>query len=362
MYKKIIRPILFKFSPERIHVFTLWLLGVMAKVPYFRRIVRMIFRKDYPDLHRNVFGIDFPNPVGLAGGMDKNGERYNEMSDFGFGFVEIGSLTPRPQDGNPKPRVFRVPQDQAIVNRMGINNKGVINAISHLKSSHPEVIVAANIAKNSTSEDEIIVRDYETAFSLLYDFVDMFVLNFSCPNVEGLTSLQDVSFLSDIVDKLIEDRISMEVYKPILLKVSPDLPPDGVGKIVDYALASGIDGIVCGNTTKSRDGLTISNQEIGDLGAGGMSGLPLYKKNLALVKLVAEKSRGRLPIVGVGGIMTPEQAKEMLDAGASLIEVFSGFVFNGPGFVKDILKHLHQANKASEIPVAAPTEDAGVQV
>ena len=270
------------------------------------------------------------------------------MANFGFGFVEIGSLTPKPQDGNPKPRCWRIPGDKAIINRFGINNKGVKNAVEHLKKNRPEVIVAANISKNTSSINEEATKDYETSFGLLYDFVDMFVVNVSCPNVVGLTALQDISFLSDIVDRLLDLRMLYDTYKPILLKVSPDLAHQQLDDIIDYCLRSGIDGIVAGNTTRSREGLeSISKEAIEAIGNGGMSGAPVHKKNLELVRYIHEKSQGRLPIVGVGGIMSPEDAKEMLDAGASLIEIYSGFIFEGPGLVKRIIKYLENALKTT---------------
>ena len=200
MYKHILKPILFRFNPETAHNMIMSTLTFMRYVPFARSIMRSMYKKESPQLAREVFGLNFPNPVGLAGGLDKNGEHYNDLANFGFGFVEIGSLTPKPQDGNPKPRCFRVPQDRAIINRFGINNKGVKNAVEHLRKDRPEVIVAANISKNTTSINEDAAKDYETSFALMYDFVDMFVVNVSCPNVVGLTALQDISFLSDIVD------------------------------------------------------------------------------------------------------------------------------------------------------------------
>ena len=263
------------------------------------------------------------------------------MANFGFGFVEIGSLTPKPQDGNPKPRCFRVPGDKAIINRFGINNKGVKNAVEHLKKERPEVIVAANISKNTTSINEDAAKDYETSFALLYDFVDMFVVNVSCPNVVGLTALQDISFLSDIVDRLLDLRMYYDEYRPILLKVSPDLAHEQLEEIVEYCLRSGIDGIVAGNTTRSREGLTsISAEKIEAIGAGGMSGAPVHKKNVELVKFIHKVSEGKLPIIGVGGIMSGADAQEMIDAGASLVEIYSGFIYEGPSLVKKIIKHL----------------------
>lgn len=343
MYKHFLRPILFRFNAETAHNLTFKGLSALRHIPFARSIVRAIYRKDSPSLEKEVFGLRFPNPVGLAGGLDKNGEYYNDMGNFGFGFVEIGSLTPKPQDGNPKPRCFRVIGDRAIINRFGINNKGVKNAVEHLKKERPDVLVAANISKNTTSINEEAAKDYETAFALLYDFVDMFVVNISCPNVVGLTALQDITFLSDIVDKLLSLRMYYDEYRPILLKVSPDLSHQQLDEIIDYCLRSGIDGIVAGNTTRSRDGLTsITSEKIEEIGNGGLSGAPLHKKNVELVRYVHEKSGGHLPIIGVGGIMSPEDAKEMLDAGASLIEIYSGFIYEGPALVKNIIKHLEE--------------------
>ena len=346
MYKHFLKPILFRFNPETAHNLLFSGLAFLRHVPFARSIIRAIYKKESPSLAREVFGINFPNPVGLAGGLDKNGEFYNDMANFGFGFVEIGSLTPLPQDGNAKPRCFRVPGDKAIINRFGINNKGVKNAVEHLKKNRPEVIVAANISKNTTSINEDAAKDYEKAFGLLYDFVDMFVVNVSCPNVVGLTALQDISFLSEIVDKLLELRMYFDTYRPILLKVSPDLSHQQLDEIIEYCLRSGIDGLVAGNTTRSRDGLTsISKERIEEIGNGGMSGAPLHQKNLELVRYVHTKSEGKLPIIGVGGIMSPEQAKAMLDAGASLVEIYTGFVYEGPALIKNIIKYLETAGK-----------------
>lgn len=346
MYKHLLKPILFRFNPETAHNLLFSALSFLRYIPFSRSIIRAIYRRESPKLEKEVFGIKFPNPVGLAGGLDKNGEYYNDMANFGFGFVEIGSLTPLPQDGNAKPRCFRVPGDKAIINRFGINNKGVKNAVEHLKKCRPEVIVAANISKNTTSINEDAAKDYEKAFGLLYDFVDMFVVNISCPNVVGLTALQDISFLSEIVDKLLDLRMYFDDYRPILLKVSPDLSHQQLDEIIDYCLRSGIDGIVAGNTTRSREGLTsISKEKIEEIGNGGMSGAPLHEKNLDLVRYVHTRSEGKLPIIGVGGIMSGEQAKAMLDAGASLVEIYSGFIYEGPALVKNIIKHLESAQK-----------------
>ena len=345
MYKHFLKPILFRINPETSHNMIMSSLTLLRHIPFGRAILRSTCSKETPSLEKEVFGITFPNPVGLAGGLDKNGEHYNDLANCGFGFVEIGSLTPKPQDGNPKPRCFRIPQDRAIINRFGINNKGVKNAVEHLKRDRPNVIVAANISKNTTSINEDAAKDYETSFALLYDFVDMFVVNVSCPNVVGLTALQDISFLSDIVDRLLDLRRYYDTYRPILLKVSPDLSTEQLDDIIDYCLRSGIDGIVAGNTTRSRDGLTIDPKKIEEIGNGGMSGAPVHKKNLELVRYIHKKSEGRLPIIGVGGIMSGEEAKAMMDAGASLVEIYSGFIYEGPGLIKKILTHLENCIK-----------------
>ena len=341
MYKLLIRPLLFCLSPERVHRLTFRLLRIARKIPFCASLFKLLYRCKTPSLRRELWGLDFPNPVGLAAGIDKNGEYYNEISWFGFSFVEIGSLTPEPQDGNPRPRLFRLPKDKALINRMGINNKGVSYAIERIKQDHPKTIICASIAKNTTSASEgDIIGDYTKSFSLLYDFVDMFTVNVSCPNVEGLQHLQDVSYLSDVVDPLLDMRICYDSYRPILVKVSPDIPLEELDEILDYCMMSGVDGVVAGNTTTSREGLVTPKDKVDKIGKGGLSGAPLFEKSLALVKHIHEHTFGRLPIVGVGGIMGPEQARQMLDAGASLIEICTGFIYEGPGAVKKILKGL----------------------
>ena len=346
MYKLLIRPILFRLNAERAHNLTLAILSGFKRSRLLSALLRLLYKRSTPLLEKEVFGMQFPNPVGLAAGIDKNGEHYNAFSDIGFGFVEIGSLTPKPQKGNPKPRLFRLVKDKAIINRMGINNKGVSNAISEIQKHRPRTILVANIAKNTVSKnDDEVKADYEKAFSLMYDFVDMFTVNVSCPNVVGLQSLQDVSFLSDIMDPILDLRLCYETYKPILVKVSPDIDFQQLDEILDWCMLSGIDGIVAGNTTKGREGLTTGRKTVEHIGEGGLSGAPLFPRTKAVVSHIREYTKGRLGIIGVGGIMTPPQAKELLKAGADLIEVATGFVYEGPSFVKRILKYL-QINKS----------------
>ena len=356
MYKLFIRPVLFLFNPERAHKIIFSLLKFSGHIPGLQALLRLIYRVKTPTLERNLFGLHFKNPVGIAGGLDKNAECYNELACFGFSFIEIGSLTPKAQAGNPKPRSFRLVKDNALINRMGINNLGVRNAIDNLRSNPPRnVIIAANISKNSTTSNEDAAEDYEKALTLMYDFADMTVLNISCPNVKDLTELQDIEMLSNIIDKLITIRKFNEEYHPILLKLSPDIPLEQIDEIIDLVQISGIDGIVATNTTRSREGLVTPYEDVTNIGEGGLSGAPIFEKSLRMVKYIHNRTKGSIPIIGVGGIMTPEQAQEMLDAGASLIEVYTGFIYNGPGYVKKILKHLRSVDK--ERSQAAITEN-----
>lgn len=339
MYK-LIRPVLFLFSPERIHGIVMSMLRVVNYIPFSGHLMRMIFNYQNPKLEREVFGIKFKNPVGLAAGFDKNGDAYNLMANLGFSFVEIGSLTPEPQGGNPKPRCFRLPKDQAMINRMGINNNGVKYAVEYIKNHKPNCIIGGNLSKNSTVSNEDAPKDYEKSFALLYDFVDYFVLNVSCPNVKNLDKLQNINSLSEIIDRLLTLRRYYDDYRPILLKVSPDIEQKHLDEIIDLVLVSGLDGVIATNTTRSREHLTTDKESVAAIGDGGMSGAPLFEKSLSFVKYIHQRTNGQLPIIAVGGIMSPEKAKAMLDAGASLIQVYSGFIYNGPAFVKEINKYL----------------------
>ncbi|NLX41228.1 MAG: quinone-dependent dihydroorotate dehydrogenase [Bacteroidales bacterium] len=346
MYKFLIRPFLFLFNPERAHKIIFSLLRFSRHIPGLLPLIRLTYRVKTPTLERNLFGLNFKNPVGIAGGLDKNAECYNELACFGFSFIEIGSLTPKPQIGNPKPRCFRLVKDNAIINRMGINNFGVRNAIDNLRKHPPrDVIIAANISKNATTSNEEAADDYEKALTLMYDFADMTVLNISCPNVKDLTELQDIEMLSNILDRIITMRKFNDEYHPILLKLSPDIPFEQIDEIIDLVQKTGIDGIVATNTTRSREGLATQYDDVKNIGDGGLSGAPLFEKSLKMVRYIHDKTGGSIPIIGVGGIMTPEQAREMLDAGASLIEVYTGFIYNGPGYIKKILKHLRNVEK-----------------
>ncbi len=343
MYK-LIRPILFAFSGENAHKLTMAFLRFIRYIPLASTFVRWIFSYRNPSLQRDVFGLTFKNPLGFAAGFDKNGDYYNDIANFGFSFVEIGSITPEAQPGNPKPRIFRLPEDEAIINRMGINNNGVKYAVEQIRKKKPNVLIGGNIAKGALTPNESAASDYERSFSMLYDFVDYFVINVSCPNVKTISELQNIDFLSDIIDKLLTLRRYFDDYRPILLKVSPDINKEQLDEILDLMLISGLDGIVATNTTTDRIGLKTDANKVKEIGEGGLSGAPLFNKSLEMIQYIHEKTNGILPIIGVGGIMTPSQAKQMLDAGASLIQIYTGFIYNGPSFSKKILKYLAREN------------------
>lgn len=336
----LIRLLLFKFKPETAHNILRKFLILNRYIPGLSLVIRFLYTYKSPRLEKKVFGLKFSNPIGLAAGFDKNGEIYNELANFGFGFIEIGSLTPKEQLGNPKPRVFRLPQEKAIINRMGLNNRGIKNAIENLKKRAPKILIAGNISKSNTTNLKDAAKDYEKAFASLYDYVDFFVINVSCPNVKDLTSLQDINALSEIIDRLTTLRKYLDDYRPILLKISPDLDIEHLDEIIDLIQISGLDGIVATNTTTSRENLITNQEIIKSIGSGGLSGTPLYNKSLNIIKYINKKSNGHLPIIGVGGIMSGEDAIAMLDAGASLVQIYSGFIYKGPGLIKRILKKI----------------------
>lgn len=340
---KILKPLLFTFSPETAHRIIVNLLVLARYLPFSGKIIRMLFQYKNPKLEKEVMGLKFDNPVGLAAGFDKNGNIYNDMANFGFGFIEIGSLTPFEQIGNPKPRIFRLPEDNALINRMGINNKGVRHAVLSLENNKPRVIIGGNISKCSATPNESAAEDYEKSFAQLYDFVDYFTINVSCPNVKGLTQLQNISMLSEIVDRLTALRRFYDNYRPILLKVSPDLTNEQLDEVVELILISGLDGVVTTNTTLKRENLVSDPEMVKSIGEGGLSGAPLFERTIEVIRYINKKTNGVLPIIGSGGITTADRAKEMLEAGASLVQIYTGFIYNGPGFVKQILKTL--ANK-----------------
>ncbi|MCD7962565.1 MAG: quinone-dependent dihydroorotate dehydrogenase [Rikenellaceae bacterium] len=340
MYNKIIRPLLFKISPEKIHHIIVDLLKFGHYIPGCRPILRSMFAIKDKNLEREVFGIKFPNPVGLAAGFDKNAEVYEELNAMGFGFVEVGTVTPKAQPGNPKPRLFRLPKDSALINRMGFNNKGVESMAKNLRKKKCHMVIGGNLGKNTTTPNEKAPADYLKDFRLLYDSVDYFVVNISCPNITNLRKLQDKDNIKDILTGLTEFRRGQSNYRPILLKISPDLTFEQIDDTIEVIKKCGIDGIVATNTTTSRAGLITDSDTVANLGNGGLSGKPLTERSIEIVRYISQKTGGTFPIIGVGGIMSEDDAVAMLEAGASLIQVYTGFIYNGPKFVRDICKRL----------------------
>ena len=335
MYKQLIRPILFWFDPEKVHYFTFSLIRFLSKIPGISSLFRVIYEVNDPRLEREVFGLKFKNPVGLAAGFDKDAKLYNELSNFGFGFIEIGTLTPKGQEGNPKTRLFRLKEDSAIINRMGFNNGGVQEAVERLKSN-TSVLIGGNIGKNKLTPNELATSDYEICFDALYDYVDYFVVNVSSPNTLNLRELQEKEPLKQLLQTLQNKNLARPKQKPILLKIAPDLTNEQLVDIIKIVTATKIAGVIATNTTISREGLQSENK----LETGGLSGKPLTKRATEVIRFLAEKSNRSFPIIGVGGIHSPEDAIEKLEAGASLIQLYTGFIYEGPALIKKINKAI----------------------
>lgn len=347
LYNSILKRILFRLSPEVARSYALVVLRTLKRLPLGSKLLNLLYNHRSENLKTMVFGMEFKNPVGLAAGLDPDGQFCNELSGLGFSFVDIGSITPLPEEGNPRPRFFPLMQDKALINHVGLSNKGVFQAIENLKKNKSRAILSANIAHNSSSKTlEAIKEDYCKAFSMLYDFADMFTVNISFNGDCSLARHADGP--ETILDALLDIRICYDTYKPILVKVSPDMPVDELDKLLKYCMLSGIDGIVAGNATASRDALQTSPDRLNRIGYGLLSGAPLFERNLALVKHVVEYTNDRLPVIACGGIMSPEQAQKMLDAGAALIEILTGVIFEGPGLIKRILKHLEKVKPTAE--------------
>lgn len=330
----ILKRILFLFDPEKIHHLTFSLIKTALKVPGMKSIWKKRFVIEDKKLERELFGIKFKNPVGLAAGFDKNGVLFNELEYCGFGFIEVGTVTPKPQEGNPKKRLFRLIEDKAIINRMGFNNEGVDELVKRLKEKNTELIIGGNIGKNKDTPNEEAVNDYVICFNALYQHVDYFVVNVSSPNTPNLRELQDKAPLTALLNTLKELNATKEIQRPILLKIAPDLTNEQLDDIVDIVADTKIEGVIATNTTIDRSGL--KTQNLDEIGAGGLSGKPLTKRSTEVIRHLHQKSNGSFPIIGVGGIHTPEDAIEKLDAGASLIQVYTGFIYEGPKMVRKI--------------------------
>lgn len=337
MYKLLFKPIAFLFSPERAHHLTLVGLKIVLAIPLLSHLFRAYYSVEDDRLHRNVFGLSFKNPVGLAAGFDKDGQHYHAMSALGFGFIELGTVTPVGQIGNPQPRLFRLPTDEALINRMGFNNEGMEALVSRLKTNRPKnLIIGGNIGKNKNTPNESAHLDYEKCFQALFPYVDYFVVNVSSPNTPNLRDLQEKEPLTRLLSLLQDLNNAKTNPKPILLKIAPDLTDGQLDDIVDIARDTKISGVIATNTTISRENLNTSPNEISQIGMGGLSGQPVKERSTEVIRYLNQKSNGQLKIIGVGGIGSAKDAIEKIAAGASLVQVYSGLVYEGPGLVKRI--------------------------
>lgn len=346
-YRAVIRPVLFRIDPEKVHHIVSYSLKLAFRIPGMNWLSRKIFTVEHPLLERELFGLKFPNPVGVAAGFDKNATLFHELSNLGFGFVEVGTVTPKPQPGNPKPRLFRLPDDGGLINRMGFNNLGLRHAVEQLKQRGRKgqtVLIGGNLGKNTLTPNAKAVDDYACLFEGMFDWVDYFVVNVSCPNITDLRELQNQESLMEILVRLQGINHKKKNPKPILLKVSPDLNMQQLDEVIDLVEKTKIDGVVAVNTTVTRHLLKTSVSQVQEIGRGGLSGKPLSQRALEVVRYLSEKSGKAFPIIGVGGIFTAEDAIAMLDAGADLVQVYTGFIYEGPFLARRINKALLKKN------------------
>lgn len=340
MYKSIIRPLFFLFDPEKIHHFTFSFIKVISKIPGIAFIFKTLYQVNDVRLERNLFGLTFKNSVGLAAGFDKNAVLYNELASFGFGFIEIGTVTPTAQEGNPKKRVFRLKADNALINRMGFNNEGVEEAVKQLKNNKGKVLIGGNIGKNTATMPDNYTEDYVACFKELHPYVDYFVLNVSCPNVSSHAKLTDKDYLFELISRVQVENRTFEKQKPILLKIAPDLNIAQLDEIIELIAETKIDGVIASNTSINRNGLKASNKTLEDIGNGGLSGKPIRDRSTKVIKYLSEKSNKAFPIIGVGGIHSAKDALDKLDAGADLVQIYTGFIYEGPSLIKKINKAI----------------------
>lgn len=345
VYKILIKPFLFLFPAEKAHHLTIFLLKSVLAIPIISHLFKWNFAVNDDRLKRKVFGLEFNNPVGLAAGFDKDGKCFKAMSSLGFGFIEVGTVTPKAQDGNPQPRLFRLPQDEALINRMGFNNAGMDALVSRLKNTKlPNVIIGGNIGKNKVTPNEAASDDYAKCFEALFPYVDYFVVNVSSPNTPNLRALQDREPLTKLLSLLQSMNHQKANPKPILLKIAPDLSDSQLDDIIEIVSETKIEGVIATNTTISRADLKATKDRITAIGNGGLSGQPVRHRSTEVIRYLHKKSNGQLTIIGVGGIASPEDAIEKLKAGASLIQVYSGLVYEGPSLIKRINKALITAD------------------
>lgn len=341
VYKTLIKPFLFLFSPEKAHHFTIFLLKLTLSIPIINWIFKSLYRLEDDRLKRNLFGLDFKNPVGLAAGFDKEGKYFEAMSHLGFGFIEIGTVTPKGQAGNPQPRLFRLPKDEALINRMGFNNEGLDALVERLKKGRPKnLIIGGNIGKNKVTPNEEATQDYVLCFEKLFPLVDYFVVNVSSPNTPNLRELQEKEPLTKLLSTLQSLNQKKNKPKPILLKIAPDLTNSQLNDIIDIVQDTKIDGVIATNTTISRADLNENVDRIEKIGNGGLSGKPVRQRSTEVIRYLNERSNGQLCIIGVGGIASAEDAIEKLKAGASLVQIYTGLIYEGPSLIKRINKVL----------------------
>jgi dihydroorotate dehydrogenase len=333
---KLIRSILFLFDPEKIHYKTMGLIRFVLRVPGMKQLWDKKYRVRDPKLVRTVFGLRFENPVGLAAGFDKNAAMYNDLAYCGFGFIEIGTITPKGQPGNEKPRLFRLKEDEAIINRMGFNNAGLESAIENLKKRDTDIIIGGNIGKNKVTPNENANDDYVQSFEALFEYVDYFVVNVSSPNTPNLRELQEKEPLTKLLRTLQDSNAKKAARKPILLKIAPDLTNAQLDDIIAIVNDVKLDGVIATNTTISRDGLKTPKEKVEAIGAGGLSGKPVRERSTEVIRYLSETSKKAFPIIGVGGIHSAADALEKLEAGADLVQLYTGFVYEGPQLVRDI--------------------------
>jgi dihydroorotate dehydrogenase len=343
VYKLIIRPFLFLFDPEKVHYFIFSLIRILCKFPFVPSTFRNLYQVNDKKLARTLFGLHFTNPVGLAAGFDKNAVLYNELANFGFGFIEIGTVTPEAQIGNPKKRLFRLKDDKGIINRMGFNNDGVEAVIKNLKKNKHKVIIGGNIGKNTDTPPDEYTQDYLEVFKELHPFVDYFVLNVSCPNVGSHAKLNDKKYLLELITSCQNQNNLFQIKKPILLKIAPDLNNAQLDEIIELVAETKIDGVIASNTSTTRDNLKVSKERLTEIGYGGVSGQPIKNQSTKVIKYLAEHSNKSFPIIGVGGIHSAEDALEKLNAGADLVQIYTGFIYEGPGLIKEINKAILNA-------------------
>lgn len=337
LYKLLLKPLLFLLQAEKAHYFTVSLLKFTLAVPLIGGLFRAWYRTEDKRLERELLGLKFKNPVGLAAGFDKDGKAFRAMSALGFGFIEVGTVTPVAQAGNPKPRLFRLPEDRALLNRMGFNNAGTEAMTRRLHGDRPDgLIIGGNIGKNKNTPNEQANEDYNKCFNTLFPYVDYFVVNVSSPNTPGLRALQDKEPLTKILSELQQINHAKPQAKPILLKIAPDLTNEQLDDIIEIVENTGIAGIIAANTTINRADLTTAPATVTAMGNGGVSGQPVRRRSTEVIRYLHKKSDGKIVIIGVGGIASAEDALEKLNAGASLVQVYSGLVYEGPGLIKRI--------------------------